>query len=281
MTGRLADIETRIKSVHKLSTVISAMRGIAASRAQEARKHVESIRVFAQTIGNAIGQAMTLLPDAMPAQGPHTGHRAVILLTAEQGFAGAYSEQIFDAAGDVLQGPCEIFIAGDRGLRVAEERGLSVGWSAPMISHPSQATTLATRLTEAIYETLTGAGVTQVLVVHAVPGGMGGLQVVSRQLIPFDYARFPPPAHGGTPELTLPPETLLARLAEEYVFADLSEAVMLSFAAENDARMRAMIAAHDNVSASLHRLVATSRRLRQEDITEEIVELATGSLPLQ
>ena len=53
---------------------------------------------------------------------------------------------------------------------------------------------------------------------------------------------------------------------------------MLSFAAENEARMRAMVAAKDNVSESLQAMIGEARRLRQEDITQEITELATSSL---
>ena len=69
------------------------------------------------------------------------------------------------------------------------------------------------------------------------------------------------------------PEQLLAELAEEYVYAELCEELMLSFAAENEARMRAMIAARSNVARKLDELVASFRRLRQEEITGEIIEL--------
>ena len=53
---------------------------------------------------------------------------------------------------------------------------------------------------------------------------------------------------------------------------------MLSFAAENEARMRAMIAARSNVSRKLDELVGSFRRLRQEEITGEIIELSAGSI---
>jgi F-type H+-transporting ATPase subunit gamma len=53
---------------------------------------------------------------------------------------------------------------------------------------------------------------------------------------------------------------------------------MLSFAAENEARMQAMIAARNNVSRKLDELVASFRRLRQEEITGEIIELSAGSI---
>src|SRR5260370_37938388 len=80
------------------------------------------------------------------------------------------------------------------------------------------------------------------------------------------------------PITTLPPEELLAELAEEYVYAELCEEVMLSFAAENEARMEAMIAARSNVARKLDELVASFRRLRQEEITGEIIEVSSGSI---
>lgn len=282
MSGRLADVEARIGTVHKLASVISAMRGIAAARAQEAREHVDSIRLFANTIGEAIGEALALLPDpAATASEAAEGRHAVILLAAEQGFAGTYNEQVFDAAAPLLATPHALFVAGGRGLLVATERELRVAWSAAMIAHPDQAAGLATRLADAIFEPLAEARITRVSVVHAAPGASGGMDVVTKRLVPFDFSRFPPAARRATPEITLAPERLLARLAEEYVFAELAEAVMLAFSAENAARMRAMIAAHDNVMESLDTLVAASRRLRQEEITDEIVELATGRQPVR
>jgi F-type H+-transporting ATPase subunit gamma len=97
-------------------------------------------------------------------------------------------------------------------------------------------------------------------------------------LLPFDFARFKVTPRGVPPITTLPPEQLLAELAEEYVYAQLCEEVMQSFAAENEARMRAMIAARSNVSRKLDELVASFRRLRQEEITSEIIELSAGSM---
>ena len=110
-----------------------------------------------------------------------------------------------------------------------------------------------------------------------MPDSSATLQIVERQLVPFDFARFPLPPAAVTPLLTLQPQVLLEQLAEEYVFAELCEAVMLSFAAENEARMRAMIAARTNVANTLDGLVARSRQLRQEEITNEIIELAGGA----
>jgi F-type H+-transporting ATPase subunit gamma len=53
---------------------------------------------------------------------------------------------------------------------------------------------------------------------------------------------------------------------------------MLSFAAKNEARMAAIIAAGSNIARKLDELVGSFRRLRQEEIASEIIELSAGSM---
>jgi len=61
VTERLSDVMARIGSVRQLSSVIGAMRGIAAARAREARERVEGVRAYARTVGAAIGQALAFV----------------------------------------------------------------------------------------------------------------------------------------------------------------------------------------------------------------------------
>ena len=57
------------------------------------------------------------------------------------------------------------------------------------------------------------------------------------------------------------------------MYAERCEAPRVSLAAKNEARMRAMNAAKTNVAKMLDELIARSRQLRQEEITNEIIEL--------
>lgn len=278
MSGAQADVEARIETVRKLSDVISAMRGIAAAHSQEAHRHLDAIRAYAASLRDAIGLALSFAPPPEAGETAGTGREALVLLVAEQSFAGSFSEKVIETAR-TLPGASRaaILVVGTRGLRSTEEAGLAVDWHAPMVTHPSQAATLAGRITDAIYERLAHGEITGVSIVHALPGGLSTGSATSKRLVPFDYSPFHAQRPTVPPLLTLPPERLFAQLAEEYVFAEIDEAVMLSFAAENDARMRAMISAHDKVADALDELVGTSRRLRQSSITEEIIELAAGS----
>ena len=281
MSNRLSDVQARISTVHELESVVSAMRGIAAARSREARSRLDGIRTCADVIGAAIGDALRLdQRDTQPAPAEGgAGTHLIVVLCAEQGFVGTFNEHVIEAAAQLGRASAtDYFVIGDRGAVVAAEHGLALGWSAPMVAHADEVAALADRITGALYERLEADGVTRVTLLHAVPQLAAAIEIVQKSLLPFDFARFATPARGLPPLVTLPPPRLLAKLAEEYVFAQLCEAIMLSFAAENEARMRAMIAARTNVHDTLKQLIGDSQRLRQEEITAEIVELSSGSL---
>ena len=80
----------------------------------------------------------------------------------------------------------------------------------------------------------------------------------------------------GIKVIGLPPEALLAALTANYMHAALCQAALHSFAAENEARMAAMAAAHRHIDQQLQTLELTRRIVRQEEITAEIIELAAA-----
>ncbi|PWB80043.1 MAG: H(+)-transporting ATPase [Methylocystaceae bacterium] len=275
MTERLSDLRARLGATRQLEAVITAMRGVAAARLREAQTHLEGVRAYAHTLGEALGEAMALQADARAERSRPDGH-VVIALCAEQGFAGAFSERVLDAAQRRLAaaGPgASLFLVGGRGQTIAEERGLRLDWAAPMAAHVDEAAGLADHVADALYDLLGTERTAEVTMVHSAPDERG-VTLVERPLIPLDLARFPASRRSVPPLTTLPPALLLARLAEEYVFAELCEAIVLSFAAENEARLQAMIAARQNVRETLDALMASYRRVRQDEITNEIIELA-------
>jgi F-type H+-transporting ATPase subunit gamma len=165
---------------------------------------------------------------------------------------------------------------GSRLVSAAAGRGMACAWSAPMAAHPDGIPQLAGRVTDALYARLAlGQRATRVAVVSALPGE-SRLRIAQRTLIPFDLTRFQVPQRAQPPLVNVTPARLLTGLVEFYVFVELCEALMLAFAAENEARVRAMLAARANVQQRLNDLTQRYRALRQDEITSEIVELSTG-----
>jgi F-type H+-transporting ATPase subunit gamma len=279
VSGKLGEVEGRIAATHQLDAVIAAMRGIAASRAREAHERLKGIRASASTVGGAIGDVLAFAP-----QGGSAGERSVhaatevcIVVGTEQGFVGAFNDQIAEyALGDPGAHARTWLLVGTRLVTALAGRGVSEAWSAPMAAHPDAIPRLAARVTDALYARLAdGAGAVRVQVVHALPGE-SRLHFAVRTLVPFDFARFHARPRAQPPLVNVTPARLLAGLVESYVYVELCEALMLSFAAENEARVRAMLAARTNVQQRLDVLTQQYRTMRQDEITSEIVELTAG-----
>ncbi|HMK89032.1 MAG TPA: F0F1 ATP synthase subunit gamma [Methylocystis sp.] len=284
MSERLSDIRAHIVATRQLESVIAAMRGVAAARTREAQLRLEGVRAYAKALGESIGSALALMTEHPSRQSDAArrspGGRIVLVFCSAQGFVGPFNDRILAAAKRaVTRSSAEraaLYIVGERGEALAEEQGLQSSWTAPMASRVDEAPLLADRIAGALYQRLDENQAARVTLIHGAPGSAGA-KIVERSLVPLDLARFPLARRPTSPLITLPPETLIESLAQEYVFAELCEAAVLSFAAENEARMQAMIAARSNVQKSLEELEARHRQKRQEEITEEIIELVRPS----
>ncbi|WP_425126149.1 F0F1 ATP synthase subunit gamma [Burkholderia cepacia] len=277
LSNRIGDVQTRLDTVRELASVVTAMRGIAAARVREAFARLPGIRACAGEIGAAIADAMTLARPPEPASPPNdttTGAMVVVVLGAEQGFVGTFNHRIMQAAQAAATDCAEYFVIGERAGLVATEFGLPVAWTAGMIVHADAVDELADRIVNALYHRLGTGGVSRVALVHGSPEAVGTSEIVATSLLPFDFRRFKPVVRHFAPLIALPVLQLQERLVEEYVYTQICEALVLSFGAENEARMRAMIAARRNIDETARDLTREYQHLRQEQITTEIVELS-------
>jgi len=283
MSGKLGEMEARIGATHQLEAVVGAMRGIAAARSRDAHARLAGIRACAAAAGAAIGDVLAFDPSsASPtATKADDGAEVCIVIGAEQGFVGGLNDRIADVAlrcplACPRACPREWLLVGARLASVCAGRGIAQAWSAPMAAHPEAVPHLAARVSDALYARLAdGEHATRVTLTHALPGE-SRLRIVQRTLIPFDFARFHVTPRALPPLVNVAPARLLSGLVGLYVAFELCEALMLAFAAENEARVRAMLAARTNVQQRLASLSQQYRALRQDEITSEIVELATG-----
>ena len=275
MTERLADVSARIASIRELGAVVNAMRGIAAARAQQARAQLTAVDRYEASIASAIARALSLLPPGRPAPAHNRAQLALVLFCAEQGFAGAFSQRVLDAAGADLASS-ELFVAGTRGGAALAERRIKPSWSGAMPSHSPGIPKLAATIATALYARLAAGDVGRLEAIFCRWEPGQGIQTTRQVLFPLDPVAFPATTNAVAPLLNLPPAALLRALTADYLHAELCHAALHGFAAENEARMEAMAAAHTQTERELASLQATQRRVRQEEITAEIIELAAG-----
>ena len=275
MTERLADISARIDGIRQLGAVVNAMRGIAAARARQARGQLVAVDGYAAAIAGAIGTVIAAMPDTVPDDVGRPVRPALVLFCAEQGFAGAFSERLLDAAGADLAGS-ELFLIGTRGGVIAKERGIIPHWTSAMPSHSLGVPKLADRIAEALYARIATGQIGRLDLVFSQWRSGSASHVVRRRLFPLDMAAFPRLTGASAPLHNVAAPALLGELTAAYTHAQLCEAALHAFAAENQARMEAMAAARSQIERMLTGLLATQRQVRQEEITAEIIELAAG-----
>ncbi len=275
MTERLADISARIDGIRQLGAVVNAMKGIAAARARLARTQVVPIDSYTATIAAALSAAIG--PDAPAAKAmtdAETGKAGLLVFGAEQGFAGAFTERVLDSISDDLD-PETLFLIGTRGLSVAMARGITPVWTAALPSHTPGIPKLADAITNAIYKHVGQHKLDRLDVIFT--GWESGRPAIRRRaLFPLDLSGLPSPLR-DRPLMQVSGESLIDSLGRDFFHALVCKAALHAFAAENEARMEAMSAAGSQIARELETFQATLRRVRQEAITAEIIELGTGT----
>lgn len=154
---------------------------------------------------------------------------------------------------------------------LAAERGLDIDRSFPMATHVGGVLAVTRRV--AGYLT----AVSSADVVYGSYRNNGSFEAETRRILPLDPALLVGSGSRSPPLHHLAPDALLRRLASEYLFAEITRAVMESLASENHARLLVMETADHNIGDKLDELRRQEHALRQETITEELLDVVTGS----
>jgi F-type H+-transporting ATPase subunit gamma len=279
--SKLAEIQHHVASMSELREIVGAMRSLAGVRVQEAQRVLPGIRNYADTMAQAIGTALLLLP-RMTAESPtHSDHRALVLCVSEHGFVGGFNEHLIEAAFAMIAAGDRLFVLGSRGAALLLERGRELAWSAPMATRVAGVPDSVNHLVGELYRRIARGEVSRVEVMFA-RYHQGAASTTERQvLLPLDPTALVPLPQRQPPFHNLASQVLLEKLIAEYVFALLTEATVESLASENAARFVAMESAHQNVSRRLVQLGQSVREARQEEITSELLDLITGSEALK
>lgn len=282
MDRTAADVQARLATTQGFGELVNALRGMAAARSERARARIAGADAYSRTVANAIGQALALLPagDATAstntdaATGKHIGDVLWLVFGAEQGFNGGYTERVLDALPAITPG-VRIVLLGEQAQRIAHMRGLTIDAHAPLVAHADAVISASERLRTLLLATLARQPATSVELLFGEMGAGNHFEVRRQRLLPLDLATLRA-APERAPRVHQRPAELLDLLAGEYVSARLARATLHSHACENLARLSAMAAAHENITKMDNTLQDELRRLRQEAITAEVVELAAG-----
>jgi F-type H+-transporting ATPase subunit gamma len=274
------------------------MAMVAAARLRRSEQRIEALRPYATAIRRMTRQAAASAGPVprVPILKEHDEVRRVgmLLVAGDRGLAGAFNSNIVRAgiaAGREHEAVGRQVLYFASGRRVASSltfrRLEPVDAFTGFTDRPAYGD--ARRIAERLMAAYLDDEVDQVEVFY---NGFVSVmsQVVRREtLLPLQQATVleaadagetapgAEPPRGIVPEYEPDPEAVLKRLVPDYVEISIYRALLESTASEHGARMTAMRQASDNAAELIEDLTLQMNRVRQAEITQEIMEVVAGA----
>ena len=289
----LKQIRQRIRSAKNIQQITRAMKLVAAARltkaknrVEEARPYSEKMREFILSVGGA-GQ----LPSHPLLERREVKKIALVLITADRGLAGSYNTNLLKTAStwlndEVIEGKFKksevetcLVTVGKKGNQFFGKRGHNIVHS---MSVPTAGAGLddAVELTNYLAESFEKGEFDAVFLCYSKFYSPIRQEPQVVQLLPIE----PPQSEEGEEaaggkeyEFEPTPEELLSLLLPKYLLTVTFQSMLESSASEHGARMTAMSNATDNAGKMIGELTLTANRVRQAQITTQILEIVGGA----
>src|ERR1700683_977165 len=291
MAAQLRLVRQRISTVQSLAQGRSAPPGPAPP--QQQRRAAEPYARELTRAVEAVISPSTNPTHPFPPEPENPTRAAVLILTSDQGFAGAYNANVLRESARLREQLRErgvqpvLYVAGRKGIswHRFRELELAASWSG-FSSTPKyrDAKAIADVLLEAFNAGRDGgddAG--RVDEIHLV-----GTEFVSmltqrpsvRRLLPLEIEETDEPSPAGplpAYEFEPGPAEVLDALMPQCVASRIFYALLEAAASELASRRRAMKAATDNANDLIETLTREANNARQAEITQEISEIVGGA----
>ena len=279
------ELRRRIKSVKNTSQITKAMQMVAATKMRRAASQALSGRPYSETLRSALERlGFGVNPEAHPLLSEHTsGVTGVLLLTTDKALCGALNTNLFRAIlGSHLSGVnVKYFTVGGKGRNFVVRSGktLEADFENPEIVIFRQARQISKLLINAFLEGL----LKEVHLVYPQFVSTFRQEAKMTKLLPIDAPVLTSEAHNDTQEFLFEPNPgeLLDFVLTHQVETQIYQALLETKASEHSARMMAMQNATDNAKELVEDLQLSYNQIRQNAITNELLEITTAQAALE
>ncbi len=300
------EVKSRISSVKNVQKITRAMEMVAAARLRRAEQRIDALRPYARElrkmtrqVAEAAGQEARNLPVLQ--QRDEERNVGILLITGDRGLAGSFNSQIIRAGvqeqrevrGNGAQ--ARFSVVGRRGVSTMRFRGEELhGEYVGFTDRPSFAD--AREIADKLVASYVDEELDRVELVYNKYVSPLTQYVWRQTLLPIQQAEVL--GEGADDESDEPegeddslaeahrkalwvyepePEELLAELLPEYAQLSVYRALLESTASEHGSRMTAMRNAAENAKDVISDLTLEMNRVRQAEITQEILEVVAGA----
>ncbi len=288
MAAQLRLVRRRISSVQSIAKITRAQELIASSRIVKAQQQMRAAEPYARELTNAVEAVISrsnTIDHPFTKEPASRRRAAVLVITSDQGFAGAYNANVLREASRLRAALRDdnvepvLYVTGRKGIgwHRFRELDLAGNWdgfsAAPRYRH-------AEVISDLLIEAFNDGGVDEVHLVATDFVSMLTQRPSVRRLLPLEIKETDEPSPSGPLpqyEFEPGPEEVLNALMPQYVASRVYYAMLEAAASELASRRRAMKAATDNANDLLETLTREANNARQAEITQEISEIVGGA----
>jgi len=279
-------LTARLDNIRAAEPLLSALRNIALGNRLMALNKARQVQRYR---GNLL-HILTLVSPRLSAP-PRRRHDAreggegiaLLVIGSERGLCGAFNHTVVAYAQRILEGRLtsgagvKLMALGARALRVFRRRGVSPVWSASLSVTGLPPYALARELVSQLLLSYGNYDLDAVEVVYNAYRGMARYEPSTHRLLPPDLTLRAPEEPEWPPIIETDPLGLCARILELWLSGTLYGLMLESAAAEHSVRYQLLDGASQNAQRLIDELSLSLQMARQEAITSEMQELATGS----
>ena len=275
------DIRRRIGAVRNIKQITRAMQFVAASKLRRAQDATLAARPYAEKLDEVLADLAAVLSDEhhpLLAR-PDGGTRLLVVITTDRGLAGPLNTNTIRFAlteAAEFDGRLTVVTVGRKGRDAIRRTGL------PIAAHfsgfgdkPSFAD--VTPLARLVSDDFLSRTYGQIDLVY--PRFVSTLvqRPTAEPLLPIRPGPNAPRVLGNQFIFEPDPATVLQELLPRYVATRVFQAILETTASEMSSKMVAMKSATENAEELIDDLTLSYNKVRQANITREMIEIASGA----
>lgn len=280
-------LQHRIESYQDLQSIVRTMKALSAVSIRQFEQAAESLAEYYRTVELGLHVVLRHLRPPPARHHPPAGEGlAAIVFGSDHGLCGRFNEDLVEHALQRLQAAP---VAADHHLLAVGARAAAqLEASGQRVEEDFLVPGAAARITATVQQILlkmddwrSEANVGFVYLFYNRPLDGSTYRPTGIQLLPVDLRRFrrlqqePWPSR-RLPTFTMESAQLFSRLLRQYLFVSIFRACAESQASEHASRLAAMQAAERNLAERLEEVVGEYRRVRQDAITTELLDVVAG-----
>ncbi len=283
-SSNMQDIKRRMRSVNSTEHITNAMKLVSAAKLRKAKATFEKTIKYFHYITEAIENIFNNVSDIpeMYLKGSREIKKTCyIIVTSNRGLCGSFNANVIKLAEEELarsEGTPIVVAIGTKGKEYFEKRGYSI--YSEYVAPPENISFLETRqISKPILDMYVAGEIDKIELIYTSYASSLEQDAKTVTLLPFDPEIDPEMYGSFDRDVEYEPsvEEVFNYLIPKYVEIMIYGAVISSATCEHAARRMAMENATDNAREMLGELSLFYNRARQAAITNEIIEVVSGS----